>query len=77
MEKAQCCKTFIEEYTDYELHPDYEECFNQPSGSLNNEIILARNLPTMDMLSWIILIAVMGLMVVGTSNGPSQNLVDD
>lgn len=80
-EKAsRAAKTFIEEYTDYELHPDYEECFNQPSGSLNNEIILARNFTEtnghaapMDNLNrrygayggwW-------------ASNGPSQNLVDD
>ncbi len=80
-EKASnAAKTFLETYTQYDLHPDYVKCFNQPSGSVNKEIIFARNFTEtnghnvpMDNLNrrygayggwW-------------ASNGPSQNLVDD
>lgn len=80
-EKASdAARKFIEEYKEYELYPDYEMCFNQPSGSENSEIIFARNFTKtnghqapMDHLNrrygayggwW-------------ASNGPSQNLVDD
>lgn len=71
---------FLETYKNYELHPDYTTCFNQPSGTENKEIILARNFTVsnghqapMNNLNrrygayggwW-------------ASNGPSQNLVDD
>lgn len=80
-EKAStAAKTFLDTYTEYELHPNYEKCFNQPSGTANKEIIFARNFTEtnghqapMDNLNrrygayggwW-------------ASNGPSQNLVDD
>lgn len=77
---SDAAETFLAAYQQYELYPDYTKCFNQPSGTENNEIILARNFTTtnghqapMDNLNrrygayggwW-------------ASNGPSQNLVDD
>lgn len=77
---SDAAKTFIDTYKQFELYPDYTKCFNQPSGTENKEIILARNFTTtnghqapMDNLNrrygayggwW-------------ASNGPSQNLVDD
>lgn len=64
----------------YTLYPDYEELFQLPSGSAQNEIIFARPFS-----------ATSGHLVAGdnlprrwggyggwwASNGPSQNLVDD
>lgn len=77
---ATAAKTFIDAYTQFELYPDYAKCFNQPTGTENKEIILARHFTEtnghqapMDNLNrrygayggwW-------------ASNGPSQNLVDD
>ena len=46
-EKAsQAAKTFIDTYKQFDLYPDYESCFNQPSGTDNKEIIFARNFTT-------------------------------
>jgi hypothetical protein len=64
----------------YSLYPDYEELFQLPSGSSQNEIIFARTFSSTN-----------GHIVAGdnlprrwggyggwwASNGPSQNLVDD
>lgn len=77
---SAAAKTFLDTYPQYQLHPDYTKCFNQPSGTDNKEIIFARNFTEtnghqapMDNLNrrygayggwW-------------ASNGPSQNLVDD
>ncbi len=77
---SKAAKDFIDTYTQYSLYPDYETCFNQPTGRENSEVIFSRNFTTtnghqnpMNNLGrrygayggwW-------------ASNGPSQNLVDD
>lgn len=77
---SDTAETFLDTYKQYELHPDYTECFNQPSGTDNKEIILARNFTTtnghqapMDNLNR----RYGGYGGWWASNGPSQNLVDD
>lgn len=82
-EKASiAAKTFIDTYVPntYDLHPDYETCFNQPSGTANKEIIFARNFTAsnghqapMDNLNR----RYGGYGGWWAGNGPSQNLVDD
>ena len=80
-EKAsQAAKTFIDTYKQFDLYPDYESCFNQPSGTDNKEIIFARNFTTtnghqapMNNLSR----RYGGYGGWWGGNGPSQNLVDD
>lgn len=77
---SDAAETFLKTYKQYELYPDYIECFNQPSGTENKEIILARNFTVtnghnapMDNLNR----RFGGYGGWWASNGPSQNLVDD
>lgn len=77
---ANAAKTFIDTYTQYQLYPSYLDCFNQPSGSVNSEIIFSRNFSPshghdqpMNNLNN----RYAGNGGWWASNGPTQNLVDD
>lgn len=77
---ADAAKNFIETYTQYQLYPSYLDCFNQPSGSANPEIIFSRNFSPshghdqpMNNLNN----RYAGNGGWWASNGPTQNLVDD
>lgn len=64
----------------YSLHPDYTTLFNQPSGSANNEIIFSKQFSTTNFHQ--APMHNLGRRYGGyggwwSSNGPSQNLVDD
>lgn len=64
----------------YSLHPNYTTLFNQPSGSANNEIIFSRQFSTTNFHQ--APMHNLGRRYGGyggwwSSNGPSQNLVDD
>ena len=66
----------------YDLHPDYESLFNQPTGSSNNEVIFARPFSaspgTFHQAPMHNLNRRYGAYGGWwASNGPSQNLVDD
>lgn len=80
-EKASAAAlNFLKTYTQYKLHPDYVTCFNQPSGTANNEIIFARNFTETNghqapMINLSRRYGANGGL--WASNGPSQNLVDD
>ena len=77
---ANAAKDFITTYTQYKLYPSYLDCFNQPSGSVNPEIIFSRNFSPshghdqpMNNLNN----RYAGNGGWWASNGPTQNLVDD
>lgn len=64
----------------YELYPDYEKCFNQATGALNNEVIFARNFTETNGHQAPMHNLNRRYGAYGgwwASNGPSQNLVDD
>lgn len=64
----------------YELYSDYEKCFNQATGALNNEIIFARNFTETNGHQAPMHNLNRRYGAYGgwwASNGPSQNLVDD
>lgn len=64
----------------YELHPDYSTLFNQPSGSANNELIFTRQFSTTNFHQAPMHNLGRRYGAYGgwwSSNGPSQNLVDD
>jgi hypothetical protein len=64
----------------YSLHPDYETLFNQPSGSANNELIFTRQFSTTNFHQAPMHNLGRRYGAYGgwwSSNGPSQNLVDD
>lgn len=66
--------------TGYSLHPDYTSLFNQPSGSANNEIIFSRQFSTTNFHQAPMHNLGRRYGAFGgwwSSNGPSQNLVDD
>ncbi|WP_100612760.1 RagB/SusD family nutrient uptake outer membrane protein [Confluentibacter lentus] len=66
--------------TGYTLHPDYTTLFNQPSGSANNEIIFSRQFSTTNFHQAPMHNLGRRYGAYGgwwSSNGPSQNLVDD
>ncbi|PKQ45589.1 RagB/SusD family nutrient uptake outer membrane protein [Confluentibacter flavum] len=64
----------------YTLHGDYEELFNQPSGSANNEIIFSKQFSATNFHQAPMHNLGRRYGAYGgwwSSNGPSQNLVDD
>jgi hypothetical protein len=64
----------------YDLHPDYTTLFNQPSGTVNNELIFVRNFSVSNSHSAPMHNLNRRYGAYGgwwASNGPSQNLVDD
>lgn len=66
--------------TRYTLHPDYTSLFNQPSGTANNEIIFSRQFSTTNFHQAPMHNLGRRYGAYGgwwSSNGPSQNLVDD
>lgn len=77
---ASAAKAFIDNYPQYKLYPSYLDCFNQPSGTDNPEIIFSRNFSPshghdqpMNNLNN----RYAGNGGWWASNGPTQNLVDD
>ncbi|MGE5944695.1 MAG: RagB/SusD family nutrient uptake outer membrane protein [Flavobacteriales bacterium] len=66
--------------TAYSLHPNYTTLFNQPSGSANNELIFTRQFSTTKFHQAPMHNLGRRYGAYGgwwSSNGPSQNLVDD
>lgn len=64
----------------YQLHPDYTTLFNQPSGTANEEIIFARTFSSTNFHQAPMHNLGRRYGAYGgwwSSNGPSQNLVDD